>query len=347
MWSIISKKPPKLIGVDISSTSVKVLELSKQGDIFQVEAYSIAPLVAQQDVQDINILGSAVKLAVTQSGTSCRNAIIAIPSSLAITKIIQLDANLDQEDIEAQVYLEADRYIPYPIDEVSLDFQIQDLANRKSDKLDVLIAASRTKNVAHLVKILQVAGLTTKIVDIDTYALERASYIIRDSLPNKGYDKTIAIIDVGTKLATVTILHNLVTLYTREEVFGGKPLTMAIQQQYSLLAKSTHVARDSRGESMQHVLPFWETLIALIQRSLQLFFSTSRYNTIDHIVLIGEGAILPGLAIFLSQRLSITCTVANPFMDMVIPKHINCHLIAIAAPALTVCCGLALRNFFQ
>ena len=347
MWSIISKKTPKLIGVDISATSVSVLELSKHGDIFQVEAYGKSSLSEQQEVQDIDILGAAVKFAVIQSGTNSRNAVVAIPSSSVITKIIQLDANLDEADIEAQVYLEAARYIPYPIEEVSLDFQIQDFDDQKLDKLDVLITASRTKKVMHLVDILKVAGLTAKIIDIDTYALERASYVIRNSLPNRGCNKTIAIINVGVTLTTISILHNFTTLYTREEVLDSNLLAIAIQKQHALLAQSNYMACDPQDQFMKNLVSFWETLIALIQRSLQLFFSTSHYNTIDHIVLIGEAAVIPGLATFINEHLSIPCTVANPFMDMLIPKHIDCHVIAMAAPALMICSGLALRNFFQ
>lgn len=355
MPSIFSKKLPKLIGLDISPTSVKLLELSKQGDKFHVECYGVAPLfpdaMVESDIKDVNAVGEAVKLVVSRSRTSCRNAILAVPGSSVITKVIQLDDNLDENEMEAYIHLEASRYIPYPMEEVSLDFQVQGPNAKKADKLDVFIAASRTENVNSRVEALKAGGLNTSVVDVETYAIERACQFITDKLPGGGQDKTIAIIDIGSVITSITVLHNLATIYTREEVFGGKQLTEAIQRRYGLTYEEAGLAKKQGALADDYVPevldPFREALIPLIRRSLQFFFSASNHNEVDHIVLAGGGAFIPGLTDLVTERLGTSCSIADPFVNMTVASRVDRASLAADAPALMVCCGLALRSFYS
>ena len=353
MLSLLSKKQSRMVGVDVSSTSVKLLELSQRGDQFRVESYGVAPLLAdamvEGDVKDIEAVGDATKLLVARSRTSNSNAIIAVPGSSVITKVIQMDANLEEQEMEAQIHLEASRYIPYPMEEVSLDFQVLGLNEKNPEKVNIFIAASRTENVNARVEALKIGGLNTMVVDVETYAIERAVSLITESLPNEGKDKTIAIIDIGSVITSITVLHNLSTIYNREEVFGGKQLTEAIQRRYGLTYEEAGLAKKHGALADDYVPevldPFREALIPLIRRSLQFFFSASNYNEVDHIVLAGGGAFIPGLTDLATERLGTSCTVADPFTQMSIARRVDQAALAADAPALMVCCGLALRSF--
>ena len=208
-----------MVGVDISPTSVKLLELSKQGHGYRVEAYGVAPLVPdsmiESDVKDIEAVGKAVALVVGRSRTTCKNAIIAVPGSSVITKVIQLDAALEGEELEAQVHLEGSRYIPYPMEEVSLDYQIMGVSEKKHDKMDVFVAASRMENVHARVEALKLGGLNTLVADVETYAIERAVSLVAPTLPNQGENKTIAVIDIGSVVTSITVFALSVSCFSQ------------------------------------------------------------------------------------------------------------------------------------
>ena len=199
-------------------------------------------------------------------------------------------------------------------------------------------------------KLGYVAPSSNNIVDVETYAIERACQFITHKLPDFGQDKTIAIIDIGSVITSITVLHNLSTIYTREEVFGGKQLTEAIQRRYGLTYEEAGLAKKQGALADDYVPevldPFREALIPLIRRSLQFFFSASNYNEVDHIVLAGGGAFIPGLTDLVTERLGTSCTIADPFIDMTISNRVNRASLAADAPALMVCCGLALRSFY-
>lgn len=353
MGSFLSRKHPRLLGVDISTTSIKLLELSQVGESYRVESYAVAPLFpnsqVEGDIKDIEEVSEAIKLVVARSGTSLRNAAVAVSSSSVITKVIEMDVNLSDYEMEAQVALEASRYIPYPMEEVSLDFEVLGLNEKNQERKDVLVAASRTENVDVRIDALKLGGINTKIVDVESYAMERACPLIAEQLPSHGEGKTIAIVDIGSIVTTINVLHNLSTIYSREEVFGGKQLTEAIQRRYGLTYEEAGLAKKQGALADDYVPevldPFREALIPLIRRSLQFFFSASRFNEVDHIVLAGGGAFIPGLSDLVKDRLGTDCSIANPFLNMSLSSKVDALVLSADAPSLMICCGLALRSF--
>ncbi len=340
-----------MLAIDISSTAVKLLELRQQGSDYRVESYAVAPLLAgstvESDIKDIEAVGEAVKLVVARAHTTCRDAIVSVPNSLVISKVIPMDV-MSESDMEAQVQLEASRFIPYPMEEVSLDFQVLS-TNTEKNKSNVLVAASRLMNVNARVDALRIGGLKTTIVDVETYAVERACSLIKDSLPNSGKDKTVVVIDIGSVMTNITVLHDMETIYTREEVFGGRQLTETIQRRYNLTFEEANLAKKQGNLAEDYepeVLdPFREALIPLIRRSLQFFFSASKYTEVDHIILAGGSALIPELTELVTERLGMSCTVANPLVNMMISSNVDSSLLNADASALMVCCGLALRSF--
>jgi type IV pilus assembly protein PilM len=349
----IGKKSTKVLGVDISSTAVKILELSSHGHHYKVESYAVASIPAhaiiENDIKDIPAVAEAIELAYSRSNSSIKAVAAAVPSSAIITKVLQIDATITELEMSEYIQLEAGRYIPYPLEEVALDFTILGINEKEASKVDVLVVAARNEHVESRADAIRAAGLNPKIIDVESYAIERVCNLISDQFMNKGKNQTIAVVDIGSVFTTITILHDLHTIYSRDEVFGGRQLTEAIQRRYGLTYEQAGLMKKQSQFSDDYVpevlTPFRESLIPLIRRSLQLFFSASRFTEVEHILLAGGGAMIPGISDLIQERLGTPCTIANPFSDMSISSRISAATIAADSSSLMTCCGLALRSF--
>ncbi|BAZ92473.1 pilus assembly protein PilM [Thiohalobacter sp. COW1] len=347
-----SRKPP-LVGLDISSTAVKLLELSRSGDRYRVESYAVEPLppnsVVEKSVTDAEAVGEAVRRAVKRSGTRARHAAVAVAGSSVITKIIPMPASLSDADMEAQIELEADQYIPYPLEEVYKDFEILGPSANNPDTVDVLLAASRSENVDMRRAAVEAGGLDTRVVDIEAYALENAFSLLSSQLEDEGIEKTVAVVDIGATMTTLNVLHDLKIIYTRDQVFGGKQLTEEIMRRYGLSYEEAGMAKRQGGLPDNYVPevlePFKEAMAQQVNRSLQFFFSSSQYNSIDQIVLAGGSASIPGVDSLIQDQLGIDTLIANPFANMSLASRIKTQSLSNDAPALMIACGLALRSF--
>lgn len=347
------RKSTPVLGLDISTTAVKLLELSKSGNRYRVESYAVEPLpansVVEKNISDMEGVGEAIKRAVRRSGTRTKFAAAAVSGSAVITKVISMPANLSDDDMEGQIQLEADQYIPYPLEEVNIDFEVLGPSKDESDQVDVLLAASRSENVDVRVAAIELAGLTAKVIDVEAYAMENAFALIADQMPDKGMGKTIAVVDVGATMTTLNVLFDLKTIYTREQVFGGKQLTEEIQRRYGLSYEEAGMAKRQGGLPDNYVAevlePFKEAMAQQVSRSLQFFFSSSQYGHVDHIVLAGGSSSIPGVDQLIEEKLGITTSVANPFTNMTVASRIKSQVLNNDAPALMIACGLALRSF--
>lgn len=352
MLPFLTKKNASLLGLDISSTSVKLLELSVQGDRYRVESYGVEPLpqnaVVEKNIADVEGVGEAISRLVARAKPQSRNAAVAVAGSAVITKIIEMDADLSDDERESQIRLEADQYIPYPLDEINLDFEVVGPSPVNPERVSVLLAASRTENIELRVDSLMIAGLTAKVVDVEAYAMERAFGLLVDSLPC-GRDGTVAIIDIGATMTTMNVVNDGKIIYTREQLFGGRQLTEEIQRRYGLsfeeagrLKKEGGLPDDFEPEVLR---PFKEAVVQQVTRSLQFFFSSSQFNDVDHILLAGGSASINGLSQVVQDKIGTPVSVANPFINMSFAPQISAAAISNDAPALMIACGLALRSF--
>ncbi|MFO1505624.1 MAG: pilus assembly protein PilM [Lysobacterales bacterium] len=349
---IITAKAAPLVGVDISSTAVKLLQLSQSGTRYRVEHYAVEPLppnaVVEKNIVEVEAVGEAIRRALNRSGSKLKAAAAAVAGSAVITKIIPMPADLSEDDMEAQIQVEANQYIPYPIEEVSLDFEVLGPVKDNPDMVNVLLAASRTENVDLRVAALDLGGLGTKVVDVEAFAMENAFRLISDQL-SVPRDAVVAVVDVGATMTTLIVLRNQRTVYSREQVFGGKQLTDEIMRRYGLSYEEAGLAKRQGGlpESYEaEVLePFKEVLVQQISRLLQFFFAGSEYSKVDQIVLAGGCASIPGIAAMVEEHLGVPSVVANPLADMALSGRVQAQTLAQDAPALMIACGLALRSF--
>jgi type IV pilus assembly protein PilM len=350
---LFGKKPKiTVLGLDISSTTVKLLELSRSGERYRVESYGVASLpvdaVIEKNVNDIAGVAKAVTQVVNQSKTKVKFVSAAVAGSSVITKLVDMPEGLNDDAMEAQLAVEADQYIPYPLEEVAIDFEVQGPSLDTENYDSVLIAACRRETIEARVEAIEEAGLEAKIVDVEAYAMERAFTLIEHQLDLEP-DNTVAVVDIGATMTTLSVLHQGQTIYTREQLFGGKQLTDEIMRRYGLPLEEAGLAKKQGGlpdDYEPEVLePFKDAVVQQVARSLQFFFSSSQYNDVDYIILAGGVASMQGLDTLVQDKLGTPATVANPFAEMSISSKVDAVALAGDAPAMMIACGLAMRSF--
>jgi type IV pilus assembly protein PilM len=350
---LFTRKRPALVGIDISSSAVKVLELSKDGEHYRVERYAVEPLpqnaVVEHAITEVEQVADAVDRAVKRSGTRLKHAAVAVPAANVITKVIKMPANLTDQERQTQIEMEADHYIPYPLDEVNLDYQVLEAAEPNAAEVDVIMAACRKEVVDDYLAVIQGRGLTPHVVDIETYAMEHSYELIANHMPGGGMEKAVAIIDVGATTTTINVMHNNRSVYTRHHTFGGRQLTEEIQRRYGLSYEEAGLAKKQGGLPDNYqtdvLRPFMEAMCQEIMRALQFFYSSSPFNSVDQLLLAGGCAQIPGIDELVAARIGVPAMVANPFASMSISSRIKPQLLSNDAPSLMIACGLALRSF--
>ena len=250
LFSFLDQQPKSLLGLDITSSAVKLLEISRSGNRYRVESYMVRPLppntVVEKNINDVEALAEIIRKVVSQAKAKARDTAVAVSGSSVITKVIEMPADLNDQAMETQIALEADQYIPYPLDEVALDFEVIGLSDNNPEQVDVLLAACRRENVDSRADALEQAGLNPKVVDVEVFAVERAFELLSTQLEELG-DQVVAIADIGATMLTLSVLVNGKTVYTREQLFGGKQVTEEIQRRYGLSLEEAGQAKKQGG----------------------------------------------------------------------------------------------------
>ena len=330
-----------------------MVELSASGKgSYRLEAYSIAS-IPKDAIVDGNITGleqvsDAVKLAWKLLGSREKRAALALPSSAVITKKVMMQAGMREEDMESQVEGEANQYIPFPLEEVNIDFQEIGPAINNPDEVEVLIAAARKEKIEDRVAAAEDAGLKVIVMDVDTYATEAAHTLVVNQLPNKGKEQTVMIVDIGAGMMHINVMHDNKSIYVREQAFGGAQLTQEIQRRFGLSVEEAEIAKRKGGlpDSYENEVlqPFMQSLATEVARALQFFTSSTQYNRVDHIVLAGGCAAINAIDVMVQDRTQVNTIVANPFNGMSLATKVKQQQATIDAPALLIACGLAMRG---
>ena len=353
-FSLFHSKARQLTGLDISSSSVKMVELAGgEKDGYRIERYAIEALprdaVVDGNISSLDAVSETIRRAVRRMGGGVREIAVALPASAVITKKIILPGGLREQEMELQVESEANQYIPFAIDEVNLDFQVIGPSPANPDEVEVLIAASRKEKVEDRVAVVEAAGLKAVVMDVDSFAAEAAFELVSRQLPGGGSNKIVALIDIGANVMNVSVLRNGQQIYSREQAFGGQQLTQDIARQYGMNLEEAEAAKRTGGLSEDYerdlMRPFMDSLALEVSRALQFFFTSTQYNQVDHIVLAGGCAVMPGLSEVVGGRTQVPTLVANPFAGMALSSRVRPKNLLADAPSLMVACGLALRRF--
>ena len=350
--SLFKKKNKAVLGIDITSTSIKLIELVELNGRMQVEAYASETLpdnaVVEQAINDEEAVGESIKKAFVRSRSGVKKAAVAVAGSAVITKVIQMSAGLSEDEMENQIRVEADQYIPYPLEEVAMDFEEQGPVEGNDQQVDVLLAACRKETVELREDAVEIAGLESSMVDIEAFCVERAFKLLESQLVGDQIE-TVAIIDIGATMTTLNVLNKGNIIYTRDQMFGGHQLTEEIQRRYGISAQEAMRAKLEGGlpddYNTEILEPFKDSVVQQVSRSLQFFYSSSQFNDVDYVILAGGTSSLEGLAQLVQEKVGIAAIVANPFADMTLGQKVNPQNLDNDAPGLLVACGLAMRSF--
>jgi type IV pilus assembly protein PilM len=343
-----------LLGLDITTSSVKLIELSKSGETYRVEAYAAeaTPLnaVNEKAIVDAQVVGEAVRRALKRSGAKSRDAAVAISGDAAITKTIQMPASFNGTELEGQVELQADQYIPFPMEEVSYDFEVVGKNERDPDMIDVLLVATRTENVEQRQAAVEAAGLRARIMDVEPFAVENACRLLRHQMLDDGMGHNVAVVDFGASSTTFSVLRDVKVIYTRDFAFGGQQLTEEIMRTYGLTLEEAGRAKKEGGLPSNYepeiLEPFIDDMTQQVSRSLQFFLAsgTNREQP-EQILICGGCANIPGVADVIGSRVGIPTQIGNPLGMMKISSKARSQGVMKDATALLTACGLALRSF--
>ena len=356
LGSLFSRQPAPLLGLDVSTSGVKLVELGrdKAGNLV-LERCVIEPLergwIIDGNIENFDEVAAAIKRLVKKSGTKTRNVAMALPPSAVITKKIILPGGMTDDELEQQVETEANQYIPFPLDEVSLDFCVIGPSASSIGDVEVLIAASRREKVQDVQGLAEAAGLVPVVVDVESYASRLATSRLIENLPNQGKGLIVALFEVGSLTTSMQVMRDEEVLYDRDQAFGGAQLTQQIVRQYGFSAEEAEAKKRS-GELPEDyesavLRPFMDTMVQELGRALQFFFTSTPHNKVDYILLAGGSAALPGLTAAVTQHTSFPCSLLNPFDGMEIGDGVRLKKMTREAPSYLTSCGLALRRFAQ
>ncbi|WP_271272900.1 type IV pilus assembly protein PilM [Aliamphritea hakodatensis] len=351
MLSFLKKQEKGWVGVDIGTSSVKMVALSKRGDDLRVDAYAISPLpataVIDNSIQDVGLVSEVIERGLKICNKPLQQAVTAVPSSAVISKTIELSDSFTEFDLEEQVKIEADRFIPYPLDEVALDFEVLGPSPSNAGLNEVLLVACRSNDVEKREDAINGADLNCQVVDVDSFCIERVyPLLVLDGADDQAL---VGLVDIGAATLTLNVFRNNQIVYNREQAFGGNDLNHLLQQQTGLVpADIEHQLRNGElsDELMETVvLPFRSTISQQISRALQFFYSSGAHNQLTKLCLQGGGVTIDGLADIVAEEVGVPTELANPFAGMDVDSKINPARLAYDAPSLVKACGMSLRSF--
>lgn len=354
--ALLGRKHPPMIGLDISSSSVKLVELGRGADeAWVLERFASEPLgkgwIVDGQVEKFDEVAEALRRVVAKSGTRTRKVALAIPQSAVITKKIVLPEGLREDELELQVEAEANQYIPFALDEVSLDFCVLGPSASSVGDVDVLIAASRKEKVQDRQGLAEAAGLQPVVLDIESHASRMAVGRLVEQLPGAGREALVALFEIGADTTSLKVLREGELLYDRDQAFGGAQLTHLISRQYGFSfeeAETKKVAADLPEDYAQAVLePYVDTLSQEIGRALQYFFTSTPHHKVHYILLAGGTATLPGLRERVTDLTGFAAQVVNPFEAMALGPAVRDSRVRREASSYLTACGLAMRRFMQ
>ena len=350
--AIFGEKRNGLLGLDIGSASIKLLELSWSGGNYRLESYAVQPLqpdaVVERNISDVGEVVEALKGAHGRLRSRIRRAAVALAGSSVIARTISMEASLSDSEFAERIAAGGERYLPYPIADLAVDFEVLGLSESNPEQVELLLVACRKSAVQRIGEALAGADLKPGVIEPEYQSVERAFELLRPAGEGQAGELVVAVADIGAAATTLSVLVDGRSVFTRDQPFGGRNLTEAIARQYSLPFQEAEIAKirgDLPGGFAEDVLqPFNESAVQQLSRVLRFFHSSTHYNDIDQILLMGGGACTLGLADGLGSALGVPVAVADPFARMSLAPGVNAAALAEDACALSKSLGLAMRG---
>ncbi|EWH09246.1 type IV pilus assembly protein PilM [Catenovulum agarivorans DS-2] len=321
---IFNKQESLFIGVDIGSYSVKAVLLEQTEDKIKLLQHASESMpkgaMNERDLQDIEAVGKVLARLRKKFPKQHKEVAVAISGSTVITKTVYMDVNFTDEELATQIEIEADSLIPYPIEEVSLDFERLAVNSADPSKVDVLLSAARTESVEARVSALDIGGFNARIMDVEAFALARAAQVCLAQLPEDASDKLVGLVDIGANMTLMSVLKGDKVLYTRDQSFGGDAYTKNIVNYYNKTYDEAELAKLTKdlppNYTFEVLAPFQTAVIQQIRRAIQMFLTSSAEEKIDYLILSGGTALVEGIQQVIEDELGLHCVIADPFAQM-------------------------------
>jgi type IV pilus assembly protein PilM len=347
MWG----KKRDVIGLDIGCSSIKLVELREDKKGYKLQNLAISPLPSEAIVDgalmDSVTIIDAIRDVIANSKTKARDVVTSVSGHSVIVKKISLPF-MTEAELEESIQWEAERYIPFDINDVNIDFQIFGAAPENPEVMDVVLVAAKKDMINDYVSIIMEAGLNPVIIDIDSFALENMLAINYDIAK----EETVAIVNVGASVANINIVKNNISAFTRDIFKGGNQITEEIQRQLHVdheeaekIKVGSKVDLTSQSVIEDVLKTASESLAVEIGNSLDFFQSTTTYEKIGKLYLSGGGSKIKDFDIILQQQIGIPVEVVNPFKKINYSgRNFDLEYLREIGPIMAVGVGLASRK---
>lgn len=352
---LLRRKAEEVLGLDISASSIKLVGLggSAERPVLEYCATEVLPegVIVNGNIEKPDELAVSVRLLVKRSGAKGKNVALALPSSAVITKKLTIVADLPELEMEDQVEMEAKQYIPFPLEDVSLDFYEIGPSTDTPGSVEVLIAAARRERVEDLQDVMESAGLKPVVVDVSAYATRLAMGRVIELQTKSTPGMLSVLFRIGATQTTMQVLRGQDLVYERQQAVGGSQLTQKISSYYGFslgeAERKKCQGKLAHDYEARILIPYVDAMVQELGRALQFFFNSTQYNKVNQVFLAGGSALLPGLALAVASHVQVPCSVVNPFEGMTVGQKLERARVLQEAPAYLGACGLALRRFFN
>lgn len=344
---LISKKPKTTVGIDIGSYSIKVVEMKHNGGDKQIVNVGMKKLlpgaIVDGEPMDRDVVVSTIREVFTESGITNNMVASAICGRSVIVKRIRME-EMDEEIARELIAVEAEQYVPFEKEELSVDFQIVK-RGLPGNSMEVLLVAAKKDKVMSHIELLRDVGLVPLIVDVDAFAVQNAFEINYQYEENKIY----ALIDIGLSATNINVVTNGVLLLNRDLQFGGQSFLEELQRKLGITSEEARGALEGvpvhkPDEIVKIIESVGEDLCLSIERSFSYLRTSGEAERVDKIFLSGGGALITGLRSLISERLGLDVEIINPLKKIGYKEDILGIDPLSIAPSLVVAVGLASRQ---
>ena len=341
--------PTELIGIDFGSSSIKAMGISNGKGTYQIEAVAEIPiprgLITENRIEDPSKITTVIKQIQKNFPSNYQGAAIAVTGSDVITKVMQVNADLDELELEAQIELEAESTIPFPLDEVYIDFEILNVNEADNTLNDVLVSAARKEQVISQSECVNESGLKTTVVDIASHALARATELV---FSEDDFNRGIAVVDIGASQMTLNILHKGNVIFTRSKNHGGSVCTEMMMERYGYSFQEAEKMKVDNnlpeGCDLDIISPYINMTVNHLRFDLRMFSNAPNKTDISKLIITGGGQLMSELVEQLEDELEMKVEVADPYLGFEYKNEADRDLLNKNGGKYMMALGLALRG---
>jgi type IV pilus assembly protein PilM len=348
------KKSKPLVGLDIGSSAVKAVELTKSKRGYQLTGFAYEPLgpdaVVDGAIMDAPVVAETIKKTLAAGKFKPKGVATGVSGHSVIVKRVVVPAS-NETEVEASIQFDAEQYIPFEIAEVNLDYQIVGPGHTQHDDpgMEVVLVAAKKDKIQNHTNVIGLAGRTPEVVDVDAFALQNAfeaNYKVSAS-------ETIALLNIGASLMNINITKGGMPLFIRDVSVGGNQYTDILQKELQLSFQEAEDLKLGKagGSEAEMVQPLLESitdmLIMEVQKTFDFFRETYPSETISRVLLSGGTSHMLGLTEKIQETFGYPAEIMNPFKSIAVTPKVDAARVMSLAPALAVAVGLALRGVEQ